>query len=218
MQIVFINRAVRVGCAGIQVFNAGLLFGERGINWSTLSLSFRVLANTERRCTIQDPTPDLRDPRFSCPCTTWCGCAISWKPRHEPTRFRRLPRGPQRASTVGRHPLHGCASTARAIGFGAYRSHSTRVFPQPARRRHAPCGVKIRRFLATVPVRPCSRRGLDGYIRTLEQVTTKIRQVSQTIATQAATFSASPTAVICVPTLGWCLRSMRLAAKHGWGG
>ena len=28
---------------------------------------------------------------------------------------------------------HGWASTARMIGLGAHRSHSTRVFPQPAR-------------------------------------------------------------------------------------
>ncbi len=49
-----------------------------------------------------------------------------------------------------------------------------------------PCGVKSRRFLATVPVRPCYRLGLDGYLRTLEQLTTEIRQVSKTIETQAA--------------------------------
>jgi transposase len=48
------------------------------------------------------------------------------------------------------------------------------------------CGVKSRRFLATVSLRPCYRLGLDGYLRTLEQLTTEIRQVSETIETQAA--------------------------------
>lgn len=48
------------------------------------------------------------------------------------------------------------------------------------------CGVKSRQFLATAPVRPCYRLGLDGYLRTLEQVTTELRQVSQTIETQVA--------------------------------
>jgi transposase len=48
------------------------------------------------------------------------------------------------------------------------------------------CGVKSRRFLATAPVRACYRFALDGYLRTLEQLTTEIRQVSQTIETQAA--------------------------------
>lgn len=48
------------------------------------------------------------------------------------------------------------------------------------------CGVKSRRFLATAPVRPCYRLGLDGYLRTLDQLATEIRQVSQTIETQAA--------------------------------
>ena len=48
------------------------------------------------------------------------------------------------------------------------------------------CGVKSRRFLATAPVRPCYRLGLDGYLRTFEQLTTEIRQVSETIEIQAA--------------------------------
>lgn len=48
------------------------------------------------------------------------------------------------------------------------------------------CGVKSRRFLATASVRSCYRLGLDGYLRTLEQLTTEIRQVSETIEIQAA--------------------------------
>ncbi|MBH0192509.1 MAG: IS110 family transposase, partial [Nitrospira sp.] len=47
------------------------------------------------------------------------------------------------------------------------------------------CGVKSRRFLATASVRTCYRLGLDGYLRTLEHLTTEIRQVSQTIEAQA---------------------------------
>jgi transposase len=43
------------------------------------------------------------------------------------------------------------------------------------------CGVKSRRFLATVPVRPCYRLGLDGYLRLVEALTTEIRQVTETI-------------------------------------
>lgn len=49
------------------------------------------------------------------------------------------------------------------------------------------CGVKSQQFLATAPVRSCYRLGLDGYLRTLEQLTPEIRQVSKTIETQAAT-------------------------------
>ncbi|MBX3331386.1 MAG: transposase [Nitrospira sp.] len=33
----------------------------------------------------------------------------------------------------GRTPPHGCTSTSRASGLGTHRSHSTRIFPQPAR-------------------------------------------------------------------------------------
>jgi transposase len=48
------------------------------------------------------------------------------------------------------------------------------------------CGVKSQRFLATAPVRPCYRLELDGYRRTLTQLTTEIRHVSSTIESQAA--------------------------------
>ena len=48
------------------------------------------------------------------------------------------------------------------------------------------CGVKSRRFLATAPVRPCYRLGLDGYLRLVETLTAEIQQVSQTITAQAA--------------------------------
>lgn len=47
------------------------------------------------------------------------------------------------------------------------------------------CGVKAQRFLATVSVRPCYRLALDGYLRSLEHLTTEIRQVSTTIEQQA---------------------------------
>lgn len=47
------------------------------------------------------------------------------------------------------------------------------------------CGVKGRRYLATVPVRACYRVALDGYLRTLDQLSTEITQVKQTIETQA---------------------------------
>ncbi len=46
-------------------------------------------------------------------------------------------------------------------------------------------GVKSRRFLATVPVRPCYRLALDGYLRQLAHLTEEITQVSQTIEVQA---------------------------------
>lgn len=45
--------------------------------------------------------------------------------------------------------------------------------------------MKSRRFLATTPVRPCYRLGLDGYLRTLEHLTTEIHQVSTVITQQA---------------------------------
>lgn len=48
------------------------------------------------------------------------------------------------------------------------------------------CGVKSQRFLAMAPVRPCYRVALDGYMRSLNHLTTEIHQVSQTIETQAA--------------------------------
>jgi transposase len=47
-------------------------------------------------------------------------------------------------------------------------------------------GVKSRRFLATVPVRPCYRVALDGYLRCLTRLTEEIEQVTQTITAQAA--------------------------------
>lgn len=47
-------------------------------------------------------------------------------------------------------------------------------------------GVKSRRFLASVLVRPCYRVALDGYLRALEHLTTEIRQVSETIEAEAA--------------------------------
>ncbi len=43
-------------------------------------------------------------------------------------------------------------------------------------------GVQGRRFLATVPVRPCYRLALDGYLRQLEHRTTEIRAADQAIA------------------------------------
>lgn len=48
------------------------------------------------------------------------------------------------------------------------------------------CGVKSRRFLTTVCVRPCYRLALDGYLRSLTHLTEEIQQVSQTITAQAA--------------------------------
>lgn len=48
------------------------------------------------------------------------------------------------------------------------------------------CGVKSRQFLATTPVRPCYRVTLDGYLRSFDHLSTEIRQVSQTIESQAA--------------------------------
>lgn len=46
-------------------------------------------------------------------------------------------------------------------------------------------GVKSRRFLATVPVRPCYRVELDGYLRLLESLTAEIRTVTQQVDAQA---------------------------------
>lgn len=48
-------------------------------------------------------------------------------------------------------------------------------------------GVKSRQFLATVPVRPCYRLALDGYLRQLEHLSEEIRQITQTIKVQAQT-------------------------------
>ena len=63
------------------------------------------------------------------------------------------------------------------------------------------CGVKSRRYLATVSVRTCYRLALDGYLRSLGYLTTEIRQVSQPIEAQAA---ADPQAqVLCtMPGIG----------------
>lgn len=63
------------------------------------------------------------------------------------------------------------------------------------------CGVKSRRFLATAPVRACYRFALDGYLRSLEHLTTEIRAASHTIETQA---SADPQARLLqtMPGLG----------------
>jgi len=47
------------------------------------------------------------------------------------------------------------------------------------------CGVKSQRFLVTAPVRPCYRVALDGYLRTLTNLTTEIQQVSERITAQA---------------------------------
>jgi len=47
-------------------------------------------------------------------------------------------------------------------------------------------GVKSRQFLATVPVRPCYRLALDGYLRQLGHLTDAIAQVAQTIEAQVA--------------------------------
>jgi transposase len=45
-------------------------------------------------------------------------------------------------------------------------------------------GVKSRRFLATVPVRPCYRLELDGYLRLLEHFTEEIQRVTDVIHVQ----------------------------------
>lgn len=47
-------------------------------------------------------------------------------------------------------------------------------------------GVKSRRFLATVAVRPCYRTALDGYLRLLAAITVEQQQVSQHVEVQAA--------------------------------
>lgn len=47
-------------------------------------------------------------------------------------------------------------------------------------------GVKSRRYLATVSVRPCYRLSLDGDLRLLERLSTEIQQVTQTIEAQVA--------------------------------
>lgn len=47
-------------------------------------------------------------------------------------------------------------------------------------------GVKSRQFLATVPVRPCYRLALDGYLRQLGHLTDEIDQVAQAITAQVA--------------------------------
>ena len=46
------------------------------------------------------------------------------------------------------------------------------------------CGVKSRRYLATVSVRACYRMALDGYLRSLEHLSTEITRVTQTIEAQ----------------------------------
>jgi len=46
-------------------------------------------------------------------------------------------------------------------------------------------GVKSRQFLAAVPVRPCYRLALDGYLRQLAHLTEEIREITDTITTQA---------------------------------
>lgn len=63
------------------------------------------------------------------------------------------------------------------------------------------CGVKSRRFLATVPVRPCYRLGLDGYLRLLETLTAEIRTVTERVEAQV---QADPQAqLLCtMPGLG----------------
>lgn len=48
-------------------------------------------------------------------------------------------------------------------------------------------GVKSRRFLATVPLRPCYRTTLDGYVRLLDAVPTEQEQITQQLEAQAAT-------------------------------
>jgi transposase len=47
-------------------------------------------------------------------------------------------------------------------------------------------GVKSRRFLSTVAVRPCYRTALDGYLRLLAAITAEQQQVSQHVEAQAA--------------------------------
>ena len=49
------------------------------------------------------------------------------------------------------------------------------------------CGVKGRRYLATVPVRACYRVALDGYLRALEHLSMEITRVTQTIEEQVQT-------------------------------
>jgi transposase len=46
------------------------------------------------------------------------------------------------------------------------------------------CGVKSRRYLASVAVRACYRLSLDGYLRLLESLTQEIRHVTETIERQ----------------------------------
>jgi transposase len=46
------------------------------------------------------------------------------------------------------------------------------------------CGVKSRRYLATVPVRACYRVALDGYLRSLDHLTTEVRHVTDAIERQ----------------------------------
>jgi len=48
-----------------------------------------------------------------------------------------------------------------------------------------PFGVKSRRVLATVPLRPCYRLALDGYLRLLAALTAELATVTATIAAQA---------------------------------
>lgn len=48
------------------------------------------------------------------------------------------------------------------------------------------CGVKSRRYLATVSVRACYRLALDGYLRSLTHLTQEIQQASAAIDAQAA--------------------------------
>jgi len=62
-------------------------------------------------------------------------------------------------------------------------------------------GVKARRFLATVALRPCYRGALDGYLRLLTQLTGELQQVAQRIETEA---QANPQAqLLCtMPGIG----------------
>jgi transposase len=75
---------------------------------------------------------------------------------------------------------------------------STTGVPPPTK---TTCGVKSRRFLATVPVRPCYRLGLDGYLRLVEALTAEIRDVTQTIETHVQT--EPPAQLLCtLPGIG----------------
>ena len=62
-------------------------------------------------------------------------------------------------------------------------------------------GVQSRQFLATVPVRPCYRIALDGYLRQLEHLTTDIRSADHALAELVAT-DAQAQLLCTIPGIG----------------